>query len=197
MFKGKNKFVMIITLLTGITILTMSSVDGMMMAYSQTAVQNSTSLLSTSTAGANNTSTSLRGGIASLQDNQNGSLLWIVRGTWNMSLSKPLLYTQNASNTAKAFNASFTMVTVNGSRKDKDAISQFNQTSSSVKNDSSQITFNGTATVTTKRVGQFQQVPVSITIIRNNAMSIWINPRNVNSYFGNMPIYGTVYQLPG
>ena len=182
-------------LLVEAVIITMSTINGAMIAYSQTAVQKSTSL-STSAIGANNTSVKLRGGIGSLQDDQKDNPLWIVQGHWEMSLTKPLHYIVNGNNTAKTFNASFTMISLNGSLKDKDSISDFKQTNSSIKNDSSQINLNGTATIISKKLGRFEQVPVSLKTIRNNALSVWIDPRNVNNYFGKTPIYGTMYQTP-
>jgi hypothetical protein len=193
-FTSKNKYVIMI-LLVGAVIIAMSTINGAMIAYSQTAAQNSSSL-SSSAIGANNTSVKLRGGIGSLQDHQKDNPLWIVQGHWEMSLTKPLQYIVNGNNTAKTFNASFTMISLNGSLKDKDSISDFKQTNSSIKNDSSQITLNGTATIISKKLGRFEQVPVSLKIIRNNAFSVWIDPRNVNNYFGKTPIYGTIYQTP-
>jgi hypothetical protein len=173
----------------------MSTINGVMTAYSQTAVQNSTSFSSSAVA-ANNSAIKLRGGIGSLQDDQKNNTQWIVQGHWEMSVTKPLQYTANGNNTVKTFNASFTMISLNGSRKDKDSISDFKQINSSIKNDSSQINLNGTATIISKKLGRFEQVPVSLKIIRNNAFSVWIDPRNVNNYFGKTPIYGTVYQTP-
>jgi hypothetical protein len=183
-----------IVLLGGV-IISVSAITGVITAYSQTAVQNSTSLSSSAMA-ANNSAIKLRGGIGSLQDDQKNNTQWIVQGHWEMSVTKPLQYIANGNNTAKTFNASFTMISLNGSLKDKEQISDFKQTNSSIKSDSSQINLNGTATIISKKLGRFEQVPVSLKIIRNNAFSVWIDPRNVNNYFGKTPIYGTVYQTP-
>jgi hypothetical protein len=183
------------SLLVGGVITSMLAINGIITAYSQTAGQNSTSLSSSATA-ANNSGIKLRGGIGSLQDDQKNNTQWIVQGHWEMSLSNPLQYTVNGNNTVKTFNASFTMISLNGSLKDKDSLSDFKQTNSSIKSDSSQINLNGTATIISKKLGRFEQVPVSLKIIRNNALSVWIDPRNVNNYFGKTPIYGTVYQTP-
>jgi hypothetical protein len=193
-FTSKNKYVFI-TLLLGGVIISVSAITGVMTAYSQTAVQNSTSSSSSAMA-ANNSAIKLRGGIGSLQDDQKNNTQWIVQGHWEMSVTRPLQYTANGNNTAKTLNASFTMISLNGSLKDKEQISDFKQTNSSIKSDSSQISLNGTATIISKKLGRFEQVPVSLKIIRNNAFSVWIEPRNVNNYFGKTPIYGTVYQTP-
>jgi hypothetical protein len=192
MIKGKEKALIIIALI-GIAIINTSLCNGMSMSYSLLEVQNSAPLQS-STPPVNNTATTARGAIASLQNDQNGNQIWIVQGHWEMSLARPLWNAENVKNIAKMFSASLLMVSLNGSKREKNSISDFNQTNATVKSDGSQITLNGTAVVTTKKSGRFEQVPVSISIIRNNAISIWIDPRIVNNYFGKTPIYGITFQ---
>ena len=200
MIKGNKKALIIITLV-GIAIINTSLCNGMSMSYSLLEVQNSAALQSsappvnnTATPPVNNTATTSRGAIASLQNDQKGNQIWIVQGHWEMSLARPLWNAENVKNIAKMFSASLIMVSLNGSKREKNSISDFNQTNATVKPDGSQITLNGTAVVTTKKAGRFEQVPVSISILRNNAISIWIDPRIVNNYFGNTPIYGITFQ---
>ena len=50
-------------------------------------------------------------------------------------------------------------------------------------------TFNGTTTVTMKD-GPVQDVPTSIALMDDSAVSIWFDPSKVN-HFGNTLIYGT------
>jgi hypothetical protein len=38
-------------------------------------------------------------------------------------------------------------------------------------------------------------VPISISILNEGAMSLWIDPAKTNKHFGNTPIYGTVSRI--
>ena len=51
--------------------------------------------------------------------------------------------------------------------------------------------FSGIATVTMKD-GPYIGVPITISILNQRAMSIWIDPTKSNNHFGNAPIYGTI-----
>ena len=51
-------------------------------------------------------------------------------------------------------------------------------------------TFNGTSTVTMKD-GPVQDVPTSIALMDDTAVSIWLDPSKVNNHFGDTLIYGT------
>jgi hypothetical protein len=54
--------------------------------------------------------------------------------------------------------------------------------------------FSGIATVSMKD-GPHIGVPISISILNQRAMSIWIDPTKTNNHFGNAPIYGTIRLL--
>jgi hypothetical protein len=49
-------------------------------------------------------------------------------------------------------------------------------------------TFNGTATVSLKQ-GPVRDVPISIKLMGDKAVSIWIDPSKTENHFGNTPIY--------
>jgi hypothetical protein len=49
-------------------------------------------------------------------------------------------------------------------------------------------TFNGTATVSLK-AGPATGVPISIKLMGDKAVSIWIDPSKTENHFGNTPIY--------
>ena len=50
---------------------------------------------------------------------------------------------------------------------------------------------NGTVTVTMKN-GPVTNVPISIKIMDDSAMSIWLDPSKPNNHFGNTPVFGVV-----
>jgi hypothetical protein len=52
---------------------------------------------------------------------------------------------------------------------------------------------NGTATVTMKDA-PVNDVPLSVKILNDNVISIWIDPTKVNNHFGNTPIFGLIQQ---
>jgi hypothetical protein len=92
------------------------------------------------------------------------------------------------------------MVMFDGSAKHSHRITDFALSDWSVEEDAegnlAVITFNGTATVTL-RDGPMEDVPISIKLMKDGAISIWIDP-NVVSHFGDTPIFGVVikFRLP-
>ena len=54
-------------------------------------------------------------------------------------------------------------------------------------------TYNGTATVSLKE-GPATGVPISIKLMGDNAVSIWIDPSKTGNHFGNTPIYGAQHR---
>lgn len=135
--------------------------------------------------------TTLRGAIASTQNNKEGKPTWIAQGNWNMTLAKPLNQGQ-PNPTANAFLSTINMAALNGSSKPKYSIYDFKQTQSSMNTTAdSPIIINGIATIATKK-GTIQNVPVGITLWHNNIMHLWMDPAKTSSQFGQMPIYGTI-----
>lgn len=137
--------------------------------------------------------TTLRGAIASTQNNNDGDPTWIAQGTWNMTLEKP----SNPSDprpTASAFLSTFGMAAINGSSKPKYTIYDFKQTNSSMNaTDETPIIINGIATITSKKQ-TMQNIPIDIMLLQNNVLYLWIDPTKTNNRFGQMPIYGTIYE---
>ena len=54
---------------------------------------------------------------------------------------------------------------------------------------------HGTATVSLKK-GPVSELPISIKLMGPRAMSLWIDPANIEGHFGNTPIYGVQYGMP-
>jgi hypothetical protein len=145
---------------------------------------------------------SLKGDFASIQNNEEGVPAWIVAGNWTMNLSGPL---QNSSSSpsadATSFDGSIRMVLLNGSAPHEHQLSNFSQTNSAYNATSNSTTFNGTMTVMS-RDGPHPDVPVetwfkhsaSIKIMQDKTISVWLDPASVDNHFGNTAIYGTVWK---
>jgi len=113
---------------------------------------------------------------------------WILSGHWATNLINKTKEDFNQTNPAK-FDASFTMMLLNGSAKHSHHISNFSLTD--VKNENNTMSYSGFATITLK-AGPVKDVPIEIKIFNNNVISIWFDPTKVNTHFGQSPIYGTV-----
>ena len=50
------------------------------------------------------------------------------------------------------------------------------------------------ATVSLK-AGPAKDVPISIKLMGDSAVSIWIDPSKTENHFGNTPIYGTQHRI--
>src|SRR5215216_6815823 len=136
------------------------------------------------------------GTIASLQNDENGNPIWIVSGLYKGSLSMNNK-TQDGAATGSlpnaTLNSKFNMVMTNGSAMHDHEIYDFTLTDMSMPNNSTTV-FNGTATIT-MRQGPVPDVLVSIKMMDNNAVSIWVDPTKINNHFGNTPIFGTIVKL--
>ena len=84
------------------------------------------------------------------------------------------------------------MIKTNGKEMHSHSIYSFKLTHTSINNLAT--VFSGIATVTMKD-GPHIGVPISINILNQRAMSIWIDPTKTNNHFGNAPIYGTIRLL--
>jgi WD40 repeat protein len=138
---------------------------------------------------------SLKGDFASIQNNEQGVPAWIVAGNWTMDLSGPLQNSSSSSPSVNAtsFDGSMRMVLLNGSAMHEHQLYNFSQTTSAYNATSNSTTFNGTITVTL-RDGPHPDVPTSIKIMQNDAISVWLDPASVDNHFGNTPIFGTVWK---
>lgn len=143
------------------------------------------------------------GGTISSIQNENGAPAWILSGLWKGSLtntdeSNQGLSTSNLSNDNNGnlptanFEAEFDMVMLNGSALHKHSIYNFTL-ADIMKIDDKYYQVNGTATITMKDA-PVNDVPLSVKILNDNVISIWIDPTKVNNHFGNTPIFGLIQQ---
>jgi hypothetical protein len=179
-------------LMSGIVVVTLNNNQAFAQQTGNTTAKNTTSSSSSSASSSTpnllNFSRAL-GTISSIQNNASGKPTWILTGPWQLIVPKPLKVSPTSPPTSAIFNATFKMIKIDGTEPHTHTISDFKLTHSSVNN--MQSVFNGTATVTLKD-GPHKDVPVSIKIMNQGAMSLWIDPTKTNNHFGNTPIYGTV-----
>jgi hypothetical protein len=133
------------------------------------------------------------GSIASLQNESNLGPAWLLSGLWNTSLVQELLSAQaNVSYSGPSFfNASFEMVKIDGTARHTHTISNFSERESSASSNNRTLIFNGTATVGMEE-GPIENVSANLTMLNDNILSIWLDPRKTGNHFGDMPIYGIV-----
>jgi hypothetical protein len=133
------------------------------------------------------------GSIASLQNDSNVASAWVLSGLWNTSLVQELLSAQaNASYPGPSFfNASFEMVKTDGTARHTHTISNFSERESAASNNNRTLVFNGTATVSMEE-GPIENVSANLTLLNDNILSIWLDPRKTGNHFGDTPIYGIV-----
>jgi hypothetical protein len=132
-----------------------------------------------SVSGATSKST-VKGGLVGIQNDQNGIPTWIIHGVYRMDKMNSI---------TPMFNATFYMMKLNGSAVHTHTISNFKLVGSPViKNNFT--TFNGTATITMKD-GPLNDIPISIKLMNENAISIWLDPLKLDKHFGNTLIYGS------
>jgi hypothetical protein len=124
------------------------------------------------------------GTIASIQNAKDGKPAWVTSGVWDF---------KNMNSNSPTFNATFNMFMLNGSAAHKHTITDFKINGSPTKNNNV-TTYNGTATVSLKK-GPATDVPISIKLMGNSAVSIWIDPSKTENHFGNTPIYGAQHRI--
>jgi hypothetical protein len=128
------------------------------------------------------------GTIANIQNNESGKPTWILSGVWRLVIPQPLEVTLSHKPTSAMFYAHFEMIKINGKEMHSHSIYSFKLIHTSINNLAA--VFSGIATVTMKD-GPHIGVPISISILNQRAVSIWIDPSTTNNHFGNAPIYGT------
>jgi hypothetical protein len=119
------------------------------------------------------------GTIASIQNGKDGKPAWVTSGIWDFA---------NMDSNSPTFNATFKMFMLDGSAAHTHTIRDFKMTGNPSINGNT-TTFNGTATVSLKS-GPATGVPISIKLMGDSAVSIWIDPSKTENHFGNTPIYG-------
>jgi len=129
----------------------------------------------------NNDPNVLKGSITSIQDdNPDDNTEWILGGVYRM---------ENLNSTSPTFNASFHMVQTDGNASHTHDVYDFVLAGEPVSNGNYTI-FNGTSTVT-MREGPVTEVPTTITLLGDSAVSILFDPSKTNNHFGDSAVYGT------
>jgi hypothetical protein len=126
----------------------------------------------------------VKGALTSLQNNENNTATWIVSGVFRMD---------NLNTTSPILNATFYMMKTDGTASHTHTISDFKLVGEPVVNDNVTI-FNGTSTITMKD-GPVNDVPISIRLMDDSAVSIWVDPTKTDKHFGNTVIYGTQHLI--
>ena len=127
----------------------------------------------------------LKGSITSIQDdNPNDNTDWILGGVYRM---------ENFNSTSPTFNASFYMVKTDGTATHTHDVYDFVISGEPTSSGNSTI-FNGTSTVT-MREGPVTDVPTTITVLDDSAISILFDPSKTNNHFGNTAIFGTQHLI--
>jgi len=128
---------------------------------------------------------SLKGAVTSIQSDPVGNQTsWIVSDVFRMDNKS-----QTAVGSSPTFNSTFYMVKTDGTALHTHDISDL-QLSGQPYTSGNSTTFNGTSTVT-MREGPVEDVPTSISLMDDSAVSIWFDPTKVQNHFGASPIYGT------
>ncbi len=142
------------------------------------------------------------GAISSVQDDSNGKPAWILTGFWKTNLINHTTTLTRPTGSANAstilggdsnvFTASFRMIMTNGSALHTHTITNFILKNKSMPNKTT-AAFNGTASAS-MREGILPDVPISIKVMNNRVISIWLDPGKVKNHFGNTPIFGIVFR---
>jgi hypothetical protein len=123
------------------------------------------------------------GTIASIQNGKDGKPAWVTSGVWDF----------NINSNSPMFNATFQMFMLNGSAAHKHTITDFKIIGNPTTSNNA-TTYNGTATVSLKQ-GPATGVPISIKLMGDSAVSIWVDPSKTENHFGNTPIYGGQHRV--
>src|SRR5919202_1380540 len=124
------------------------------------------------------------GTIASIQNGKDGKPAWVTSGIYNF---------KNLNSNSPMFNATFNMFMLDGSAAHKHTITDFKMTGNPSTNGNT-TSYNGTATVSLK-AGPARDVPISIKLMGDSAVNIWVDPSKTENHFGNTPIYGAQHRI--
>lgn len=129
------------------------------------------------------------GTVSSIQtEEENTSPTWVLSGHWTTNMINKTKEDFNQTNPAK-FDASFSMVMLNGTARHMHSVSNF--TLNDIKDENRTLTYSGLSTVTLK-AGPAKDVPTELKILNDNVISILFDPTKVNHHFGDSPIYGVI-----
>ncbi len=145
------------------------------------------------------------GRIVSIQNDKDGKSKWLLFGAWNgakINIEKEESQVNTHTSTSinvnsntlpiAVFEANFDKVMLNGASLHEHKIYIYILSHISMTKEK-HYTFNGTATITMKD-GAVNDVPMSITTLNNNLISIWTDQVKINDHFGKTPRYGEIIQ---
>lgn len=125
--------------------------------------------------------------VPSTSSNTTANPQYILSGEWNILAS---------NGNITDFGANFTMVSANGTDRHTHSITNF--TSNVVAPlilDVHGTTFTGESDITTNDNVTWRAIQTTVTISRQDTISITFNHNNVNMHFQNQPIYGVVFSI--
>ena len=131
--------------------------------------------------------TILKGSIANVQLDGEGNPEWIESGFWVLRLRPGA---SDSDMPSANLVSRITMVGVDGTAAHGHAITNFTLASASMEGNATHV-FEGTATLT-MRDGPVSGVSLTIKILNNAAIAMWIGPDRIDSHFGTNPVYGTL-----
>jgi hypothetical protein len=126
-----------------------------------------------------------KGQIANVQLDNDSKPAWIQSGIWVLRVFP----SSDPEHPAVFFVGLMYMLKPDGTAAHSHSI--FNYEVSKMSKEGNTTTLNGTATVTMKD-GPVTDVPLTIKIMNNAAIAMWIGPDKVDGHFGSSPVYGTL-----
>src|SRR4029078_9441219 len=128
------------------------------------------------------------GGIASIQNNEQGKPSWILGGHWATNIINKTADDFNQTNPAK-FDSWFYMSMLDGTAMHKHNISNF--TLNDVTKQDNNTSYKGTVTITLKD-GPVEKVPIEIKVANNHVIALSIDATKTKNHFGDTPVYGII-----
>ena len=129
------------------------------------------------------------GPITGLTEDNNGTIDWVLAGTWRSSLPNATDASTNAN--SSSFNAAIEMMRPDGTGRHTHTVTDFTLLNFS-QSDTNSTFYNGTSTVSLAK-GPALDIPTSITLSNKTLISIWLDPESVNHHFGDSrSIFGIV-----
>jgi hypothetical protein len=129
------------------------------------------------------------GPITGLTEDNNGTIDWVLAGTWRSSL--PNATDASINTNSSSFNAAIEMIRPDGTGRHTHTVTDFTLLNSS-QSDTNSTFYNGTSTVSLAK-GPALDIPTSITLSNKSMISIWLDPESVDHHFGEShTIFGMV-----
>jgi hypothetical protein len=132
------------------------------------------------------------GSIDSIQNDKSGKPGWILSGFWKTNLINQSQTNSENASAGAVFNTSFKMIMTNGSGMHTHTITNFVLKNKSMPNNTTTV-FNGTASASL-REGIVTDIPISIRVMNNSVISIWLDPAKVKNHYGDTPIFGVIFK---